>query len=334
MYYITLDLEWNQAYYEHAMAVQKRLNLRLRGEVIQIGAVKLDESLRICGSYSILVRPRYFRKLHKHVSSLTGITQEMMDRGVPLPEAAERFRQFCGEDFAFLTWGPDDVPMFKDNLRIHKADGDWLDRTYDLQVIYNQQTDGSSRQRSLEYAMEQMGIPQNLPAHDALNDAYFTALVAQKLDIAAGIAAYDSSQGQYLECSEIGNADAGAVGFSSVEELLALPVFRAPVCPLCGVALTAKNKLLHAKGQRYLQHLQCREHGDMLLSVKLQHNFDGTFRARRLLTEADAEAIGNYERKLAKAEAVRVCRTGRRSRCRKSTARTQESVSPEEVRNT
>ena len=73
MYYITLDLEWNQAYAEKALAVQRRLEARLRGEVIQIGAVKLDKKLRPCGSYQIIVKPKYFKKLHRHVSSLTGI---------------------------------------------------------------------------------------------------------------------------------------------------------------------------------------------------------------------------------------------------------------------
>ena len=76
MYYITLDLEWNQAYAQKALAVQRRLSARLRGEVIQIGAVKLDKHLRICGSYSVIVKPKYFKKLHKHVSELTGISQE------------------------------------------------------------------------------------------------------------------------------------------------------------------------------------------------------------------------------------------------------------------
>ena len=36
MYYITLDLEWNQAYAQKALAVQRQLSARLRGEVIQI----------------------------------------------------------------------------------------------------------------------------------------------------------------------------------------------------------------------------------------------------------------------------------------------------------
>ena len=102
MYYITLDLEWNQAYAQKALAVQRQLSCRLRGEVIQIGAVKLDERMNVCGSYQIIVKPKYYKKLHRHVSELTGITQEQMDLGVSLPEAVEKFRKWCGRNFAFL----------------------------------------------------------------------------------------------------------------------------------------------------------------------------------------------------------------------------------------
>ena len=132
MFYITLDLEWNQAYAQKALAVQRQLSSRLRGEVIQIGAVKLDKSLRICGSYQIIVKPRYYKKLHRHVSELTGITQEQMDVGTPLTVAAESFKKWCGEDFAFLTWGPDDIPMLKENFHVNDIDFDWLNVTSDL----------------------------------------------------------------------------------------------------------------------------------------------------------------------------------------------------------
>ena len=71
MHYITLDLEWNQAYAQKAIAVQRQLSCRLRGEVIQIGAVKLDEAMKPIGSYQIIVKPKYFKKIHKHVSELT-----------------------------------------------------------------------------------------------------------------------------------------------------------------------------------------------------------------------------------------------------------------------
>ena len=303
MKYISLDLEWNQAYAQKALAVQKRLESRLRGEVIQIGAVKLDENLNMIGSYRIIVKPKFFKTIQRHVMRLTGITQPMLDHGTPLPEAIERFHRWCGEDFAFLTWGPDDIPMLEDNLRAHKIDGAWLHRTYDLQLIFSRQTeeDGGKRQRSLEYAMDHFGIEQNLPAHDALNDAYFTALVAQRLDVKSGIANYEETDGDSLFAKVVGDADAGERGFPTPDDALSHELMAAPVCPTCGKKLSAKKELLHSKGQRYSRLFACREHGDMFVKMRLNRNFNGTWRARCTILPADEAGIADYEKRLADA---------------------------------
>ena len=301
MNYITLDLEWNQAYAQKALAVQKRLACRLRGEVIQIGAVKLDKDMNICGSYQIIVKPKYFKKLHRHVSELTGITQDQMDEGTPLTEAAERFKKWCGKDFAFLTWGPDDIPMLKENFNVNDIPFAWLDKTYDLRQIFNKQTDGASKQRSLEYAMEYFEIPMNLPAHDALNDAYFTALVAKALDVPEGVRTYTSVSGDNLEESVIGDADAGGDGYVTIGELLEDDVVKNPVCPICKAPLIEKDKLLHSKGQKYTFHYFCKKDGDMLLSVKLHRNFNDTWRAKRIVKKADQTALDEYREGLERA---------------------------------
>lgn len=295
MHYITLDLEWNQAYAEKALAVQKRLSRRLRGEVIQIGAVKLDKNMVPCGSYQVIVKPQYFKKIHKHVSVLTGITQDQMDLGVPLTEAAEKFRKWCGRDFVFLTWGPDDIPMLKENFRIHDIPCAWLDSNYDLQLIFNRQTDDSSKQRSLEYAMEYFEIPQTLPAHDALNDAYFTALVAKKLDVCEGIKTYNQRRGQLISESVIGDADAGDDGYVTIDEMLSDDIVKSPVCPICQKPLTMKLKALHSKGQRYTYLYNCRADGDMLMSLKLHRNFNETWRAKITVEHATDEKIAEFK---------------------------------------
>jgi len=315
MYYITLDLEWNQAYAQKALAVQRQLSCRLRGEVIQIGAVKLDKNMNICGSYQIIVKPKYFKKLHRHVSELTGITQAQMDMGTPLPEAAERFKKWCGKDFAFLTWGPDDIPMLKENFNVHDISASWLDKVYDLQLIFNRQTDGASKQRSLEYAMEYYEIPQHLPAHDALNDAYFTALVAQKMDVPEGVKSYTAAHGDFLEESVIGDADAGDDGYVTIGELLDDECVKAPKCPICSAPLKTDEKLLHSKGQKYTYHYHCKKDGDMLLSVKLHRNFNETWRAKRIIRRADEAALAEFREGL------------ERSNIRKKTARRRKSKS-------
>jgi len=306
MDYVSLDLEWNQAYPEQLEAVQKRLGTRLRGEVIQIGAVKLDANMRIVGSYSVIVRPRFFKRINRHVAKLTGITQDMIDLGLPLPEASERFRRWCGEDFAFLTWGPDDVPMLEDNFRAQGVDGSWLRRVYDLQKIYNRQTDGSHKQRSLEFVMEQFGLPQNLPAHDALNDAYFTALVAQKLDVVRGVAEYDKtsdlSDGVLL--SDVsGDADVGEEGYRTAYEATHDAAIAEPPCPLCGESLTFPERMVHMKGQKYLRIMNCPVHGDLLLDLRITRNLNETFRVRRTIRKLEPETEAKIRARLAE-EAV------------------------------
>ena len=319
MYYITLDLEWNQAYAQKALAVQRRLACRLRGEVIQIGAVKMDSKMNICGSYQIIVKPQHFKKLHRHVSELTGITQEQMDMGTPLPIAAERFKKWCGKDFCFLTWGPDDIPMLKENFNVHDIPSGWLDKVYDLQVIFNRQTDDTSKQRSLEYAMDYFGLEQHLPAHDALNDAYFTALVARELDVPEGVKTYSNIRGEFLEDSVIGDADAGGDGYVTISEMLDEPIVKNPVCPICKREMREEDKLLHSKGQKYTMHFVCKKHGDMLLSLKLHRNFNDTWRARRTVRLADETALEEYREGLEKANIRRKSTRRRKSKSKRRT---------------
>lgn len=324
MYYITLDLEWNQAYAQKALAIQRRLSLRLRGEVIQIGAVKLDKNMNICGSYQIIVKPKYYKKLHRHVSELTGITQEQIDLGTYLPEAAERFHKFCGKDFVFLTWGPDDIPMLKENFNANGMDHSWLDRTYDLQKIFNSQTDGLNKQRSLEYAMEYYQLPMNLPAHDALNDAYFTALVAAKMDVARGIAEYEEQRGEFLLDEVIGDADAGGDGYVTIGEMLDDEIVASPKCPICGGTLSSKGKPLHSKGQKYTFYFDCTRDGELFEVLRLHRNFNDTWRARRVFKPADDASVAEYLTGIEKSN-IRHKTRRRRSGAKRRATKTENS---------
>ena len=321
MYYITLDLEWNQAYAQKALAVQRQLCSRLRGEVIQIGAVKLNENMQPCGSYQIIIKPKYFKKLHRHVSELTGITQDMIDIGTPMTEAAVSFKKWCGNDFVFLTWGPDDIPMLKENFHVNGIDSKWAEKVYDLQIIFNRQTDGAGKQRSLEYAMEYFEIPQRLPAHDALNDAYFTALVAAKLDVKSGIEFYESARSSHLEEGVIGDADAGDDGYVTIPEMLEDEIVSSPPCPICKEKLKSCGRPLHSKGQKYTFVFECDKDGEMILTLKLHRNFNDTWRAKRTIDKATKEKLDAYHCGLEKSNIRRkASRKSSRSRKKKTEA--------------
>ncbi len=130
--------------------------------------------------------------MNRKVASLTGIKDAILkEQGKPFPEAMQAFHDWCGEDSAFLTWGFDDIVILKENLTLYGMDTAWVDKWYNAQLIFNAQTDGSSAQKALGSAMQIMGIEPTRPAHDALGDAYHTALICSRLRLAEGIDAYE-----------------------------------------------------------------------------------------------------------------------------------------------
>lgn len=181
MAYIVLDLEWNQAMSSHA-SIYNYLPIHLSGEIIQIGAVKLDENFCPAEEFQSDVKPVYFRNMHYKVKKLTGIDKERLSHSQTFPSVFDRFRAWCGEGAVFVTWGYDDRRIMEQNIIVHDLDWDWIDDWVNLQLIYNLQTGGDKNQKSLASAMEHFSIEQTRTAHDALGDAYNTALVCSRLD--------------------------------------------------------------------------------------------------------------------------------------------------------
>ena len=58
MHYVVMDLEWNQAMSSKS-SVFNKLPIHLRGEIIEIGAVKLNEDMTPGEEFQIDVKPMY-----------------------------------------------------------------------------------------------------------------------------------------------------------------------------------------------------------------------------------------------------------------------------------
>ena len=193
MNYIVLDMEWNQPW-PGSPSSKKVLPVAIRGEIIQIGAVRLDDQNCPGDEFQVMVVPKIYRHLNRRVSKLTGIKEtRLRSEGVPFPEAMEQFRLWCGENPVFLTWGFDDIGILRENLQLFSLDRSWTERWYNVQMFFNAQTDGSNSQKALKTAMETFQIEASRPAHDALGDAYHTALICQRLDLQRGIEEYEQA---------------------------------------------------------------------------------------------------------------------------------------------
>lgn len=107
MSYVILDLEWNGSY---SKVLHKFVN-----EIIEIGAVKLDDELNVCDTFTMLVAPKIGKKLCSKVKQLTKITnEELKDEGVSFIRAISLFSDFLG-DGVFMTWSDSDLHALIEN---------------------------------------------------------------------------------------------------------------------------------------------------------------------------------------------------------------------------
>ena len=182
MQFIVLDLEWNQPTSYHS-AVYRRIGDSLLFEVIQIGAVKLNDRFDILDAISIPVRPTHYLTIHPRVRRMTRLGQEELCDAPEFLEAMDRFTDWCGEDYVFLTWGCDDVSVLQQNVDFFQFQRP-LPKMYDIQRLYAQvQGLKANQQKGLKSAMEQLEIQEDEDRsfHNAMHDAYYTALVLKKL---------------------------------------------------------------------------------------------------------------------------------------------------------
>ena len=256
MQYIILDMEWNQPW-PGSYSAKKALPSPMRGEIVQIGAVRMTQEQQVADEFQILIRPQYFKKMNRKVASLTGIRDSLLrEKGVSFSEAAAQFAAWCGEDCVFLTWGFDDITILRENLAVFGLESGWTARWYNAQLIFNAQTDGSGAQKALSTAMQMMDIEPTRAAHDALGDAYHTALVCRKLHLAEGIAAYEAAVQAHengFHGAELPGCVQRAVFHGYADKTAALSAMsgRENRCPVCGGQMTA-GKWYPQQGRRYL----------------------------------------------------------------------------------
>lgn len=87
-------------------------------EVIQIGAVKVDESFSPLETFNVLIRPRLNRALSPFIQQLTGITNSAIEaEGIDFVNAFRRFTEFAGS-LPIVAFGRDDLVLW-DNIRLY-----------------------------------------------------------------------------------------------------------------------------------------------------------------------------------------------------------------------
>ena len=181
MDYIIFDLEWNQS--SHPGEVDENGNA-LPFEIVEIGAVKLNENRDMIGEFSELIKPQIYHEMHYITSKLIHLQMEQLEKGRPFVEVMEEFLEWCGDDCIFCTWGPLDLLELQRNMRYYNMLplSDRPIKFYDIQKLFSIAYEDKKSRRSLEYAIDMLGIHKDIPFHRAFSDAYYTAQVFDMIE--------------------------------------------------------------------------------------------------------------------------------------------------------
>lgn len=316
--FIVLDLEWNQSPNGKDSSLD-----RLPFEIIEIGAVKLNESLQIVSEFHRLIRPRVYRQLHFKISEVTHLSIEELDReGEPFDRVMADFLEWCGTDFRFCIWGSMDLTELQRNMVYHGMELPFAYPLfyYDLQKIYAL-IRGGKRRDSLDSVVEELELLEDRPFHRALDDAYYTGKVMGAMDFYSRVEYISvdyyrppetEEEEIYLEFPEY--AKLVSMQYDTKEQVLEERRVSDMVCYKCRRTLRKKIRWFSSNQKFYFCLGVCPEHGYMKGKIRMKKSESGTFFAVKTTKLVDEEGAGLVAQKKEEVKKKRMDRNkGRKS---------------------
>lgn len=274
MQYIVIDLEWNQPM-SYESQVYRQVGDRLIFEMIQIGAVKLNDKLEVVDSLSIPIRPVHYVKIHPRIRKMTQLGSEELADALTFLPAMEQFVQWCGEDYTLLTWGCDDVSVLKQNMDFFECDA-VLPPLCDIQRLFSDVYKCKER-KGLKAAMEMMEIEPDEERffHNALNDAYYTALVFAKMPDPAAVLKYPQEPKQLIHANHASRKRFKGESFDSLAAALESEMAVQPRCPVCGKKTPLEDCYVKQCADKYIGLSTCPHHGCLMIRLRFRAAEDG-----------------------------------------------------------
>lgn len=301
MVYIVMDLEWNQSARGKAGKVSG-----MPFEIIEIGAVKLDENRQYLSHFQQLIRPKVYKKLHFAVKELLHLTERDLNTGKPFPEVMGQFLSWCaseGEPYCFCTWGSMDLMELQRNCHYYGMQGCFVKPLfyYDLQKNFSAEWGEGQQNPSLEHALEVMSLEVHGNFHRALKDAEYTANIFQKLSMEEvkkyySVDYYQLPQTKKEELHMIFPTYTKYVSreYACREKVMKARDVRKVLCPECGQRADRKICWYTNNTKNYYSLSVCAVHGYVRGKIRLRKTDEGSFyviKTLRLIGQEEAEAM-------------------------------------------
>lgn len=172
MKYIIVDLE--------ATCWERRD--KMPNEIIEIGAVCINEEKQLIGEFSKFVKPSVHAILSDFCTELTSITQEQVDNARLFPVVLEEFQNWIlsfGDEYILCSWGFYDRVQFKNDCELHGLDPAWLEAHISLKHQYAKIR--QTRSMGMKNALKKEKIVLEGTHHRGIDDSKNIAKIFLKL---------------------------------------------------------------------------------------------------------------------------------------------------------
>lgn len=143
-------------------------------EIIEIGAVAVDENQAIISEFNSFVKPFASSVLSAFCIELTSITQQMVDNAPYYPEAITAFKnwinEISGETYCLCSWGFYDKKQFLQDAKLHGLPTEWLAPHISIKHQHHK-IKPTKRPLGMKAALALEDIPLDGTHHRGIDDA-------------------------------------------------------------------------------------------------------------------------------------------------------------------
>lgn len=295
MNYIVFDLEWNQCPYGKNREVE-----RLPFEIIEIGAVKLNQNREKVDEFHRIIKPVVYKRLHFKTREVVQMDDEKLAGGSPFPAAVREFLNWCGPESVFATWGNVDLVELQRNMKYYgllKLLKGPL-HYYDVQKLFSRGFEDGKSRKSLQYGIEFLELDKQEAFHQALADATYTSEVFKHIDWEI-VRAYDSidcyqnpkSKKEEIHAVYKGYNKYISREFDSKEDAIRDREVASTRCCTCGRNAKKKMRWFSVNSKNYYSASVCPEHGLMRGKARMKKTDEGKFFVVKTIRPMEEEEL-------------------------------------------
>lgn len=307
MNYIIFDLEWNQGSEENSDDSLENSDIPF--EIIEIGAIKLNQRKVMVDEFSRLVKPQVYHQMHYMTKKLIHIQMEELDQGSPFVDIMKDFKEWCGKDYIYCTWGPLDLIELQRNMRHYDmpplAEGPL--KFLDIQKLFSIAFEDKKLRRTLEYAVDFLGIQKDIPFHRAFSDAYYTGKIFsciqdENVEKNYSFDVFVPPKSKKEEVKVVFDEYAKYISreFEDKQSALSDREVISTKCYYCNKNLKKKIRWFSTNGKHYLSVSCCDNHGDMKSKIRLKKSEDNrvyVVKTSKFITPLEVEEIRDKKNK-------------------------------------